>query len=134
MSSKFNLLIAVVASTVIGAGCSSETDKPKVSYQENIAPILEANCKQCHLPGQKGAEKSGFLMDTYEAVMEGTKFGPVVVPGSAESSSLYRLIAGKADPSIQMPHGKQPLSKDEISAIKQWIDEGAVQGGGSTGG
>ena len=127
MSLKINLLIVIVASAAIGAGCSSEPDKPKVSYKEKIAPILETNCKQCHVPGQEGADKSGFLTDSYIAVMKGTKFGPVVVPGSAESSSLYRLIAGKADPSIQMPHGKRPLSQEEIITIKLWIDQGAPE-------
>ena len=127
MSLKINLLIAVMASAIIGVGCGSKPDKPKVSYKEKIAPILETNCNQCHVPGQEGAEKSGFLMDSYDSVMKGTKFGPVVVPGSAESSSLYRLIAGKADPSIQMPHGKRPLTKDEIEAIKLWIDQGATE-------
>ncbi len=79
------------------------------------------------MPQSEGAEKSGFAVDTYESVMKGTKLGPVVVPGSAESSTLYRLVAGKADPSIMMPHGKQPLTNKEISTIKQWIDAGAPE-------
>jgi hypothetical protein len=134
MSFKINLVYAVMATMAIGAGCSSETDKPKLSYTQTIAPILEVNCKQCHIPGQEGAEKSGFLVDSYEDVMKGTQLGPVVVPGSAESSTLYRLVSGKAHPSIKMPHGKRPLSKADIDAIKQWIDEGAVQGGKKGGG
>ncbi len=134
MSFKLNLACAVMASMAIGAGCTSETEKPKLSYTDTIAPILEANCKQCHMPGQEGTEKSGFSVDSYDAVMKGTKLGPVVVPGSAESSTLYRLVSGKAHPSIKMPHGKRPLAKADIEAIKQWIDDGAVQSGNHGGG
>lgn len=134
MTSKINLVCVIMASIAVGTGCSSETERPKLSYTDTIAPILETNCKQCHIPGQEGAEKSGFLVDSYDDVMKGTKLGPVVVPGSAESSTLYRLVSGKAHPSIKMPHGKRPLSKADINAIKQWIDEGAVPGGGDAAG
>jgi hypothetical protein len=58
--------------------------------------------------------------------MKGTKLGPVIVPGSAESSTLYRLVAGKADPKINMPHGKAPLTPGEIETIRLWIDQGAM--------
>ena len=57
--------------------------------------------------------------------MKGTKFGPVVVAGDPLSSSLYRLVAGKVDPSIRMPHGKEALSQEEILKIEQWIEQGA---------
>ena len=112
---------------VVGCGADKEEPAPKVSYSKNVSVILESHCQECHMPQSEGAEKSGFAVDTYESVMKGTKLGPVVVPGSAESSTLYRLVAGKADPSIMMPHGKQPLTKKEISTIKQWIDAGAPE-------
>jgi hypothetical protein len=66
-------------------------------------------------------------MDSYESVMKGTKFGPVIVPESSESSSLYLMVAGKTDPSIQMPHGKAALSDEQITTIRLWIDKGAVK-------
>jgi hypothetical protein len=49
----------------------------------------------------------------------------VVVAGDPLSSSLYRLVAGKVDPSIRMPHGKESLSQEEIATIEQWIEQGA---------
>ena len=121
-------LYFVLTAIVLGVGCSSESDKPKISYTANVSPILDNYCKSCHVAGQDGAEQSGFLVDTYESVMKGTKLGPVVVSGSAESSTLYRLVAGKADPSIKMPHGEKSLNKEEIDTIKMWIDQGAVEG------
>lgn len=125
MSFRNNALIIAIFSMSMGAGCSSEPEQPKISYQQDVAPILEYYCKECHVPGQDGASKSGFIVDSYEALMKGTKLGPVIVAGSAESSTLYRLVAGKADPSIKMPHGTKSLTDAEISTLKLWIDQGA---------
>jgi hypothetical protein len=109
------------------AACDKEAPFRKVTYVTDVKPIVQEHCLECHVAGKEGTEKSGFLMDSYEAVMKGTKFGPVIVPDSSESSSLYLLVAGKADPSINMPHGKVPLSDEQITTIRLWIDKGAVK-------
>ncbi|MCP4409395.1 MAG: hypothetical protein GY807_16920 [Gammaproteobacteria bacterium] len=127
MSFRNSSLSITIFSILLGAGCSSEPEPPKISYQQGVAPILEYYCKECHVAGQEGASKSGFIMDSYETVMKGTKLGPIIVAGSAESSTLYRLVAGKADPSIKMPHGTKSLTDDEIDTIKLWIDQGASE-------
>ena len=106
-------------------GCGSESPQPQVSYQATIKSIVDKNCTECHLEGGEGSSKSGFRTDSYDSLMKGTFYGPVVVPGNPLSSSFYRLVAGKVDPSIRMPHGKDPLSEAEISAIETWITQGA---------
>lgn len=121
-----NCLLAVsLAAMLAGSGCSRE--KP-AGFVADVQPILSNYCVECHVPGTRGAAESGFQVGSYEAVMKGTKYGPVVAPGSSESSSLYRLVAGQVDPSIQMPHGKQQLSPAEIDTIRRWIDQGAKGG------
>lgn len=77
------------------------------------------------MPGGPGYEKTGLRMDSLEALMKGTKFGPVVVPGSSVSSTLYRLVSGEADPSIRMPHGSAGLPEADVARIAAWIDQGA---------
>jgi hypothetical protein len=124
MSTKDGILIAILAALLAG-GCSTEK---KPVFLADVKPILDKHCAECHAPGGEGALKSGFLVDSYASVMQGTKYGPVVVPGSAESSSLYRLVAGQVDPSIQMPHGEQALTEAEIETIKRWINQGADGG------
>lgn len=96
-----------------------------VSYSEGVQPILEEHCAECHLNGGLGHEASGFLVEDYDTLMRGTKFGPVIVPGDSTSSSLYRLVAGEVDPSIRMPHQKEPISEMEIAKIERWIAQGA---------
>lgn len=103
------------------SGCSKQ-----VTYAD-VEPALQEKCAECHIGDHEGVVTSGFSVESYEAVMKGTKLGPVIVAGSAESSTLYRMIAGKTDPSIHMPHGKEPLSEKQIEVVKMWIDQGAVK-------
>ena len=99
----------------------------KVTYADDVDPIMQKHCVECHVAGQQGAEASGLLIDSYESVMKGSRFGPVIVPGSAITSSLYILVSGKAKLTITMPHGKDPLSTEEIETIRVWIENGAVE-------
>ncbi len=120
---KNNLfLFASICTTALMLGCSSEK---AVSYKSDIKPILDKHCAECHIQGGTGAEATNFIVGSYDSLMKGTKYGPVVVAGDSISSSLYRLVSGKVDKSIQMPHSKEPMPATEISAIEQWIDQGA---------
>ena len=103
-------------------GCGQQ---PSVSFSKDIQPIIKKHCVECHLNGGQGQTASGFMVESYESLMKGTKFGPVIVPGDALSSSLYRLVAGEVDASIRMPHGKDPISQQEIAKIESWIAQGA---------
>ena len=114
--------LSALAIAALQTGCG---DNKTLTYQTNIKPILEANCVSCHVPGTAGYEASGLRMDNYDALMKGTKFGPVVVPGSSVSSTLYRLVSGQADPSIRMPHGAAALPDEDVASIATWIDQGA---------
>lgn len=114
--------LPVLAATLL-VGCSSAP--PPVSYSADVKPIIDKYCAECHVPGGEGAQASGFVAETYDTVMKGTKYGPVVVAGDPLSSSFYRLVAGKVDPSIQMPHGKEALSEKEVATIERWIEQGA---------
>ncbi|MCA1977794.1 MAG: hypothetical protein LDL19_01020 [Thiobacillus sp.] len=115
----------VVLSALVLAGLSACGGDKTLTYQANIKPLLDAKCVSCHVPGGPGYEKSGLRLDSYEAVMKGTKFGAVVVPGSSVSSTMYRLVSGKADPSIRMPHGQAALPEADVQMIGAWIDQGA---------
>ena len=119
----------IVKSAILGlpvalllAGCGKYAS---VSYEKEIKPIIDKHCVECHLNGGQGHAASGFLIESYDSLMKGTKFGPVVVAGDPLSSSLYRLVAGEVDKSIQMPHGKDPISDKEIETIERWIAQGA---------
>ena len=127
MSSKALLvLIAAGVTTALLAGCGEKESK-RLTYHNDIKPILDKHCVECHKEGGKGTEKSGLLLDSYEATLRGTKFGPVVVAGQSVNSTLYRLVSGKADPSLRMPHNSDPLPEETVNMIRDWIDQGAKE-------
>ena len=122
--------VGVLALGIGLVGCDRE-----VSFADDIQPILVASCIECHDKSAEGYATSGFSLGDYDSVMKGTNFGPVVVPDSSMSSSLYLLVAHKTDPQIHMPphHGDamaegrgDPLSEDQIETIRAWIDQGAM--------
>jgi len=122
--------LAVLPVIAVGLAACDKAQQPqiqKATFADDVAPIIQKHCAECHVAGQKGAKASGFLVDSYESVMKGTRFGPVIDPGSAISSSLYILVSGKGDLTISMPHGKEPLSAEEIETIRVWIENGAVE-------
>jgi mono/diheme cytochrome c family protein len=98
----------------------------EVSYKKDIFPIFQDYCLSCHVPGGKGYNKSGFDLRTYQSLMKGTKFGPVVQPGSSLTSTLNVLVSGHASPAISMPYGiKGGLPKDKSNLLNMWVDQGA---------
>ena len=100
---------------------------PRVTYVHDVDPIIQTHCVVCHMAGRQGAMESGLLMDSYESLMKGSSFGPVINPGSAMTSSLYVLLTGKARLTVSMPHGKEPLTANEIETIRAWIEGGALE-------
>jgi hypothetical protein len=99
---------------------------PAVSFSQDVKPIIDQNCIECHQAGGQGEVASGFDLTSYEGMMKGAQFGPMVIAGDAEGSNMLVLIEGRADPSINMPHGQQkPISKQNIQTIRLWIEQGA---------
>jgi len=97
----------------------------EVSFKGDIQPILAQSCLECHSAGGAGYEKSGLLMSSYEDLMKGTRFGVIIKPGDTLTSALIMLVEGRADPSIRMPHHKDPLSKEQIGLLRSWVEQGA---------
>ena len=101
--------------------CAADT----TTFAEDVFPIFKGRCVGCHAPGLEGFEKSGLDLTTYEGVMKGTKFGPMVVPKDADSSNLVWLLDWRGSLQTRMPHGKKKLSTCDRNAIRTWIREGA---------
>ncbi|MDH3511472.1 MAG: hypothetical protein OER85_11525 [Gammaproteobacteria bacterium] len=98
----------------------------QMSFSQDVKPILDQNCIACHVPGEPGQNASGFSMESYDDLMKGTNFGPMIIAGNSETSNMVVLMEGRADPSISMPHGElEPVSKADIAKIRLWIDQGA---------
>lgn len=123
-----NRLIMACLATAIAAttlGCERATQET-VSFRNDVMPILRENCLQCHDAVGQGTAASGFSVVSYNGVMQGTQYGPVVVPGDPDASVLIQLVEGRADPSISMPHGDaRKLYAAEKDVLRAWIAQGA---------
>ncbi len=112
---------ALIGAIFLLAACGQK----EVSFKADVQPILKQFCVECHVVGGQGQEKSGLLVDSYENLMKGTRFGAVVKPGDTLTSAMIMLIEGRADASISMPHGKSALPKQAIDLLKKWVEQGA---------
>ena len=90
-----------------------------VSFIKDIQPIFENSCWGCH----SGEIQSSRLdLSTRQSAIKGGDRGTALVPGRAQDSRLYRLVAGLDKP--PMPLGGQ-LTPAQIAMLKEWIDQGA---------
>lgn len=100
--------------------------EPTVSFSQDVKPIFDQHCIECHQVDSAGTLASGFDMTSYQGLMKGTTFGPMIIAGDPEGSNVLVLMEGRADPSISMPHGKQDsVAKSDIQTIRLWIEQGA---------
>lgn len=94
----------------------------EVSFEDDIQPILNAHCVDCHGPDK---QKSKLRLDSPEGILKGGDSGePVYVAGDSANSHLIKLITG-ADPEEIMPPKGERLSQEQIRKLRLWIDEGA---------
>src|SRR6516225_509019 len=61
--------------------------KEPVTYEKDIAAILENKCAFCHSGAVKEAK---FDMGTYEGLIKGGKRGAAIVPGKPDQSMLVK--------------------------------------------
>jgi mono/diheme cytochrome c family protein len=95
----------------------------EVSFADEVAPILNANCITCHggLPDEEDVREASLDLRTYESVMIGSEYGTVIEAGNADDSILLQLIEDG-----DMPEEGDPLSPEDIATIRTWIAEGAL--------
>lgn len=96
-----------------------------VSFTDDVFPIIELRCLECHQPGGSGYETSGLDMRTYEGLMKGTTHGSIVTPGNAFESNLIAVIDHRTDAEIWMPHDTKRVSKCERLLFRFWVSQGA---------
>ena len=74
----------------------------KLTFNQNIQPILSENCYPCHGP-DPGARKAKMRLDRAEfAYAPHDKSGPAIIPGQPDKSPLVRKIEAK-NPKDRMP-------------------------------
>ena len=100
---------------------------PQISYQQDVRPIFVNKCMDCHNPPQgEGYRKTGLDMNSYETLMEGSIFGPAIIPGNSKTSPLNILVEGRAgDLTRVLENMHKPITDHEIMVLHLWVEQGA---------
>ncbi len=117
-------IYCITAVFVVLAATCAGADR-KISFAADVQPIFASSCWKCH---SASVQLSKLNLSTRETALVGGDHGIVLVPGSAEKSRLYRMIAGLEKPAMPLD-GK--LTSAQVESIKLWIDQGADWSGGS---
>lgn len=96
---------------------------PGSFYAVRVAPLFDQHCTSCH---GETRQKADLRLDSYAFVMRGGRHGQMVKPGDAKASELvHRIELPAGDERAMPPEGKTPLSPDDITVIRLWIQTGA---------
>lgn len=87
-------------------------------FATQIAPLLARHCLECH---DSAIKKGGLDLSHKNAAFAGGESGKVIVPGKAKQSLLWEQIE-----SGDMPPQGKPLSAEDQTLMREWINSGAV--------
>jgi WD40 repeat protein len=94
----------------------------KITYQDHILPLVEANCSKCHNPDKKKADLD---LTSYQGALKGSGSGPVVVSGNLDGSKLWKAVTHAEEPN--MPPNRPKLDDKDLDLFKKWILGGLLE-------
>lgn len=102
------------------SGMSQDAAKP--TFADNVFPILEAKCVNCHNTDEA---KGGLDLASYAATMTGGSGGSVVVSEDPKASRLFTLSAHIEEP-VMPPKGSK-MTEAELKVLSDWIAGGLLE-------
>ena len=94
-----------------------------VDFKADVAPIFEQKCIGCHGPDK---QKGKLRLDTLENALKGGKGGPALKAGDPDASEIIKRVELPKDNDDHMPTEGDPLTKEQITVLRDWIKAGAV--------
>jgi cytochrome c5 len=90
-----------------------ESAAEMVSFANDVLPIFEASCKDCHIDQRRG----GLNVGTHTELMSRN----VINAGDAANSELIELVI-----SGEMPPRGDDLTDAQIQILSDWVNQGAL--------
>jgi len=118
--------VVVAALAAAGPLCAWAAEG-KISYNNQIAPILSENCFHCHGPDSaaRKPKKLPLRLDREEFAYESREDGkPVIIKGDPKASELVRRITATDDDIMPPAWEQKKLKPEEIALLEQWIAQG----------
>ena len=116
------LITVLIFSLALASSCTYDNEKElfkdtlvgcdtiDVSYKDDILPILQNNCYECHAASVATA---GIILEGYDNVKEKADDGRLVG------------VTSRLPGFPQMPFGRPKLPACELLKIKKWVEAGA---------
>lgn len=98
----------------------------KVTYQDQVLPLIQNHCARCHDPDKK---KGDLDLTSYNGALKGGGSGQVLLSGNLENSKLWKAVTHAEEPT--MPPNKPKLSDKELEVFRKWIVGGLLETSGS---
>jgi hypothetical protein len=116
-----NLTISATLIFALVSVFAAEPEK-KVTYEDDVLPILRDNCLKCHNPDKL---KGDLDLTSFSAAIKGGGSGATLNASDPEGSQLYKAITHSDEPTMP-PNAK--LADKDIAVIRRWIEGGLLQG------
>ena len=110
------MVAALSLMTSVGNG------QKKITYEDDILPIFESACLNCHNADKK---KGDLDLSNFSGIMAGGAGGTVADPGEGADSILYGTIVHSLEPF--MPPRGEKLSKKDADLVRDWISGGMLE-------
>lgn len=101
---------------MLGVNGASRADD--AVFRDRVAPILQSHCIRCHNDLDREGELS---LQTAADLLEES----FIEPGDSAGSHLLSVVSAQDGDRPSMPKDADPLSEQQVAAIRQWIDAGA---------
>src|SRR5882724_5300387 len=98
----------------------------KITYNDNILPLVEANCSKCHNADKKKADLD---LTSYQGALKGSGSGAVLVSGNLDGSKLWKALTHAEEPF--MPPNRPKLGDKDLDVFKKWIADGLLENAGA---
>ena len=108
------LLLALVGIVAVGAAAA---DPPPVTFSQDVAPLLQQHCQECHRPGG-GAP---FPLTEYQHVYR--RRDKILESVEKRRMPPWKAVAGYGDLA-----GERRMSAAEIATIARWVAVGSPEG------
>lgn len=110
-------------------------DEPAISFTDDVQPVLDQHCVQCHSPATGGVSlQAGDAYTTLTTRTSGLCDLPLVTPGAPEESALWvKLTEDISAPSLSCGREMPPLGEGSLlfvdpeaaEVLRLWIAQGA---------
>jgi mono/diheme cytochrome c family protein len=120
---RFGLMILIAASALANAPAAvGQEGSQAVDFGREIQPLLAKRCFACHGPDKN---EGGLRLHQSEASQVELDSGErAIVAHEPDASALLARVSSE-DESIRMPPEGEPLTAEQIDALRRWIAEGA---------